>query len=147
MSPDRKHLSSKRLEDPRGLVGDGYGGNLGGLALQERSHPGSRGGGIAPRPSDDRGGADHQQLSEITIAHLRYPSQTLLAAGGVLTGHQAEEGREPATGPKHARVGDTDGQGRRRENANAGDTRQALACLILSVPRQKSTVQYADLFS
>ena len=58
-----------------------------------------------------------------------------------MTRHQAEEGRELATGPKHARFGDSGGQGRRRENANARNARQALACLILAVPRQKPTVQ------
>ena len=48
--------------DPRGLVGDGHGGDPGGLALSERSHPGPCDGGIAPRSSKDRGGANQNRI-------------------------------------------------------------------------------------
>ena len=86
---------------------------------------------LAPRIADDGGSADDEQTAEIAISHLRYPAHTLLAAGGMLLGHQAEPGGKLATGAKDTGV--ANGRG---DETDPGDCLQTLANCVGAVPSQ-----------
>ena len=78
----------------RGLVGNGNRDEPGRFAPQEGPHLGTGSGVVGFGPTGHGGGADDQQASQITVAHLRDVPEAVLATRRVLSGHKAEEGRK-----------------------------------------------------
>src|SRR5208337_3650468 len=90
----------QRVDDPRDLVGDRHRGQLelvcDRLALEHRARPQTQGVVMASAMAKRRAGTHHQELAQITVAHLGDEPEPLLAPGRTLARRQAEEGGELA---------------------------------------------------
>src|SRR5271166_2492697 len=90
----------QRVDDARDLVGDRHRGQLelvcDRLALEHRARPQTQGVVMASAMAKGRAGAHHQELAQITVAHLGDAPEPLLAPGRTLARRQAEEGGELA---------------------------------------------------
>ena len=80
-------------DHPRRLVGERDGGDLGGPTREELHEPWSPGS-VPLCISNDSQRSDDQHLPQVAIALLRDPSQSLLAAAGVLSRHQPDPCRQ-----------------------------------------------------
>src|SRR5262245_5333702 len=79
------------------LVCDGYAGHGRWLPGEQREEARIRSLGLMPRPADQRGRADHQELSQIPVAHLGDVPETVLSAARVLRRCQPEPGGKLST--------------------------------------------------
>ena len=75
--------------------------------------------GLMPCPSDQRGRADHQELSEIPVAHLGDVPETVLSAARVLRRCQPEPGGKLSTRAELTRISNRGRQRCGTDRANA----------------------------
>ena len=80
-------------DHPCRLVGERDGGDLGRPTREELHEPWSPGS-VPLRVSNDSQRSHDQHLSQVAIALLRDPSQSLLAAAGVLSRHEPDPSRQ-----------------------------------------------------
>src|SRR5271157_1261798 len=89
----------QRVDDPRDLVGDRHRGQLelvfDRLALEHRARPQTQGVVMALAMAKRRAGAHHQELAQITVAHLGDAPEPLLAPGRTLARRLADD-QKPA---------------------------------------------------
>ena len=94
---------------------------------------------------NDRHGSRDREPSQVSLAHLRYPAQPRLAAGGVLPRHEAEPSREVAAAPEalHRRC-----EGLQRhsgDRSHSGDRHQPRYLFVPLCARLEFAVEPIDL--
>jgi hypothetical protein len=113
----------RRPDHARVFVRERHCGDLGGPTRQKLQQ--SRFLGAVPlRKPDHRHRADDEHLSEVAVAGPRYASEPLLASRRVLLRHEADSGRQIASGPEHGRVGNGGDKGTGKKWADAGNIHQ-----------------------
>src|SRR5258708_22444811 len=79
------------------------------------------------------------------IAHLRDPSQLLLAAARLQQRREAERGGELAAGAEALRLAHRSSKRSRRDHSDARDRRQALRQLVRSMPGKQLLLESREL--
>ncbi len=130
----------------RRLVGNGHGHEPRWLAFKQGSDPGPGPGIGGWRAPCHRSGTDDQQSAQIAIAHLRDPSQSILSARRVLSGHEPEPGRELPARVENGRIRHAGCERRGGNEAHARDSFEPLARSALPMPRHELAFDFADLF-
>lgn len=115
--------SHDRPDNAGHFVGHGYTGHARWLAGKQREEARIGRIGFVPGSADQRGGANHQKLSQIPVAHLGDAAEPVLAAARVLRWRQSEPSGELTTRAELAWISDRCGQRRCTDRANAGDGR------------------------
>ena len=122
-----------RVGDAGELVGQRHHGDIGMTPRPQGRGPTAEGIRFALDPAHDGARAMNQQLAQVGVAALADAEQPVAAAGGMLAGYQAEEGRQAPAITEQARVAADGGdQGGGDQGTDAGDGHQALGRLALA---------------
>ena len=105
------------------LVCHGYARHARWLPGEQREKARIRSLGLMPRPADQRGRADHKELSQVPVAHLGDVPETVLAAARVLRRCQPEPGGKLSTRAELTWIGNRCRQRCGADRANARDRR------------------------
>ena len=122
-------------DDPGSLVGHGNGNQPGRLALEQAADPVGGGGIGGSRSPHHRCCADHEQLPEVAISHLRDAPQLVLAARRVLAWDQTQRSRKLPARAECPRIGHQGDQGGGADDGTVRRTRQAFAYLVSTLGR------------
>ena len=119
--------------DARELVGQRHHRDIGVTPREQGRDPAAEAVRFTLDPPRHATGAMDQQVAQIGVAALADAEQPVMAAGGMLAGYQAEEGRQAPAITEQARVAADGGeQGGGDQGADAGDGHQALGRFALA---------------
>lgn len=105
------------------FVGHGYTRHASWFARKQREKALVGRIGFVPGSADQRGGANHQELPQVSVAHLGDAARSVLTAARVLRGCEPEPSGELTTRTELLWISDRRRQSRCTDRANAGDGR------------------------
>ena len=115
------------------LVCHGYARHARWLPGEQREEARIRSLGLIPGPADQRGRADHKELSQVPVAHLGDVPETVLSAARVLRRRQPEPGGKLSTRAELTWIGNRGCQRCGTDRANARYRRETPGHFIRSL--------------
>lgn len=122
-----------RPDNPRHLVGHGNAGHPHRLAGEQRDEARVGCVGLVPGAPDQRGRPHHQQLAQVSVAHLGDAAEAILASALFLRRRQTQPSGELAARAELRGIGDGCSQRRGTHRADARDRRQAARDVVAAL--------------